>query len=88
MSNGYPMAAIIGKEEVMDISQSSFISSTYWTERIGRVASIATINKMMENNVPNHLIKIGNLISEGWRELANSHDLEIDVSRNSSINNF
>lgn len=79
MSNGYPMAAIIGKQEVMDTSQSSFISSTYWTERIGPVASIATINKMMANDVPNHLIQIGNLISDGWRELASSHNLEIDV---------
>ena len=29
MSNGYPMAAIVGKEEIMDVAQSSFISSTY-----------------------------------------------------------
>lgn len=79
MSNGYPMAAIVGKQEIMDKAQNSFISSTYWTERIGPVASITTINKMLDKNVPNHLIKIGNLISEGWRELAGLHDLEIDV---------
>ena len=44
MSNGYSMAAIIGKKEVMESAQESFISSTYWTEGIGLVASIATIN--------------------------------------------
>jgi len=79
MSNGYPMAAIVGKQEIMDKAQNSFISSTYWTERIGPVASITTINKMLDKNVPNQLIKTGNLISDGWRELASSHDLEIDV---------
>ena len=79
MSNGFPMAAIVGKGDVMDIAQNSFISSTYWTDRIGPVAAIATINKMLKNDVPSHLIKIGNLISKGWMELANSHALKIDV---------
>ena len=79
MSNGFPMAAIVGKGEVMDVAQNSFISSTYWTDRIGPVASIATINKMLENNVPSHLCKIGNLISEGWKKLAEEHDLKIDI---------
>ena len=79
MSNGFPMAAVIGKGEVMDAAQNSFISSTYWTDRIGPVASITTLNKMSDDNVPAHLINIGNLISKGWKKLANSHDLKVDV---------
>ena len=79
MSNGFPMAAIVGKGDVMDLAQNSFISSTYWTDRIGAVASIAAINKMLENNVPFYLCKIGNLISEGWRKLAKEHDLKIVI---------
>ena len=79
MSNGYPMATVVGKGDVMDMAQKSFISSTYWTERIGPVASLATINKMLENNVPYHLCKIGNLISDGWSELAKEHDLKINI---------
>ena len=79
MSNGFPMAAIVGKGEVMDIAQNSFISSTYWTERIGPTASIATINKLLGQNVPFHLCKIGNLISDGWCKLAKEHNLKIDI---------
>jgi len=79
MSNGFPMAAIVGKGEVMDMAQNSFISSTYWTDRIGPVASIAAINKMLENNVPFHLCKIGNLIGASWKKLAKEHDLKIDI---------
>ena len=79
MSNGFPMAAVVGKGEIMDIAQESFISSTYWTDRMGPVASITTINKLRENNVPSHLSKIGNLISEGWRKLAKEHDLNVDI---------
>ncbi|HOF42835.1 MAG TPA: aminotransferase class III-fold pyridoxal phosphate-dependent enzyme, partial [Candidatus Moranbacteria bacterium] len=46
ISNGYPMAAILGKSQVMRAAQDSFISSTYWTERIGPAAALATIKKM------------------------------------------
>ena len=77
MSNGFPMAAIVGKSDIMDATQTTFISSTYWTDRIGPVASLATINKMQKNNVPTHLCEIGNLISSGWEKLAKEHDLNV-----------
>lgn len=79
MSNGYPMAAVIGKSEIMDAAQSSFISSTYWTERIGPTAALTTIKKMKDKDVPSHLVKIGDLIGQGWQRLAEQHSLKIDV---------
>jgi glutamate-1-semialdehyde aminotransferase len=80
MSNGYPMASIVGKREVMDAAQNSFISSTYWTEKIGPTAALATIKKLRENNVPQHLCKIGKKVQEGWKSLASEHDVDIEVS--------
>jgi len=79
ISNGFPMAAIVGKGDIMDMAQESFISSTYWTERIGPTAALATINKMLEKNVPSHLIKVGNLIGKGWEKIADEHGLKIDI---------
>lgn len=79
MSNGFPMAAVVGKREIMDVAQESFISSTYWTDRMGPAASIATINKMLKNDVPSHLCKIGNTVSKGWKKLAKAHDLKIEI---------
>jgi len=67
ISNGYPMSAIIGKAKIMEAAQDSFISSTYWTDKIGPVAALATINKMQRLNVPEHLISIGKKIQE-WVE--------------------
>ena len=80
ISNGFPMAAIVGKGNIMDIAQTSFISSTYWTERIGPAAAIATINKLQKENVPDHLKKIGSMIIKGWQEIANSYDLKIKIT--------
>lgn len=88
MSNGYPMAAIIGKEPIMDVAQNTFISSTYWTERIGPTAALATINKMQENNVPSHLSKIGNLVRYGWQRLGREHNLKIHVEGISPLPHF
>lgn len=79
MSNGFPMAAVVGKGDIMDTAQKSFISSTYWTDRIGPAASLAAINKMLENNVPSHLCNIGNWISREWEKLARKHDLNINI---------
>ncbi len=79
MSNGYPMAAIIGKESVMDIAQESFISSTYWTGRVGPTAALATINKMEREDVPQHLKKIGKTIGEGIKKRGEDHGLDIEI---------
>ena len=79
IGNGYPMAVIVGTKEVMDAAQVSFISSSYWTERVGLVAAITTINRIIKDDVPAHLTKIGNMISEGWKKMAEKHALDIKV---------
>ena len=79
MSNGFPMAAIVGRGDVLDAAEDTFISSTYWTERIGPTASLATIGKMRELDVPAHLCSVGDRIGSAWRKLANEHELEISV---------
>jgi glutamate-1-semialdehyde aminotransferase len=63
----------------MDAAQDSFISSTYWTDRMGPAASIATINKLLKHDVPTHLCKIGESISKGWAELAEKHGLDVEI---------
>ncbi|RLJ03606.1 MAG: aminotransferase class III [Candidatus Aenigmatarchaeota archaeon] len=80
ISNGYPMAAIIGRPEVMEVAQDTFISSTYWTERLGPVAALATIKKLQKNDVPKHLISIGEKVQQGWKKLAKKYNLNIIVS--------
>ncbi|MEK7353947.1 MAG: aminotransferase class III-fold pyridoxal phosphate-dependent enzyme [Chloroflexota bacterium] len=80
LGNGYPIAAIIGKKEIMEAAQSSFISSTYWTDKIGPVAAIATLKKHKVLDAGTHLIEMGDLVQAGWRELGKRHGLKIDVS--------
>jgi glutamate-1-semialdehyde 2,1-aminomutase len=79
ISNGFPMGAIIGKSDVMDAAQDTFISSTYWTERVGFVASLATIEALQERAVIPHINNIGEKVQEGWKSCAVRHDIKIDI---------
>jgi glutamate-1-semialdehyde 2,1-aminomutase len=79
ISNGYPMAAIIGKSEVMDAVERTFISSTYWTDRIGPAAALATIKKYQRENVHLHLSAIGKTVQDFWIQAAKEADLSINV---------
>ncbi|MCF6296412.1 MAG: aminotransferase class III-fold pyridoxal phosphate-dependent enzyme [Flavobacteriaceae bacterium] len=88
LSNGFPMAAIIGKKSIMQASQDSFISSTYWTDRIGPAASIATIEKMKENNIPKHLNNAGKSVKEIWKNAAIKHNIKIHISGINPIAHF
>ncbi len=80
ISNGYPMAAIIGKKDVMQAAQGTFISSTYWTEAIGPTAALATIKKMRDKKVQAKLAALGRQVRSIWKAAAKRHGLEVGFS--------
>lgn len=80
LGNGYPISAIIGKKKIMNAAQDSFISSTFWTERLGFVAALATLDKMQKCKVQEKLIKYGGMIAKGWVEVAGSCGINIKIS--------
>jgi len=77
LGNGYPISALVGAERVMDTAQESFISSTFWTERIGPSVALATIETFREENVGDHLVAVGTQITDGWERLAEKHGLPL-----------
>lgn len=80
LGNGFPITAIIGTKEVMDAAESSFISSTFWTERIGFAAGVATLKKMEEINSPQILIDYGDKIVHALTSAAEKNGLKLCVS--------
>ncbi len=80
MGNGYAVTAVIGKKEIMESAQTTFISSTFWTERIGSVAALTTLEVMKEIESWKILPKVGLSIKENLQKLAISYNLEIDIS--------
>lgn len=88
MSNGYPMAAVIGTTDAMQAAQDSFISSTYWTDRIGPVAALATIRKHKRHGVAAHLGRIGSRVQTGWNEEGARSGLPIHVGGIAPLSHF
>lgn len=88
MSNGYPMAAVIGKEGVMESTQDTFISSTYWTEGIGPTAALATIEKYERCDVPAHLKKMGIAVQKGWQSAAEKTGIDLEHGGIAPLSHF
>lgn len=78
LGNGYAITATIGKRAVMEAAQSTFISSTFWTERIGPTAALATLKIMERVQSWETITRTGLDIRQGWQKLADRHGLKIN----------
>jgi len=77
LGNGYAISACIGRQEFMQAAQQTFISSTFWTERIGPTAALKTLEVMEREKSWDTITQIGGGISKQWKNLANKYDLNI-----------
>ena len=79
MSNGYSISSVIGRRDVMQAAQTTFISSTYWTERTGFVAALETIKIFERDNVAKKIVETGEYLSDGLRNIFKKYSLKIDM---------
>ena len=79
LGNGYAIASIIGRQNVMEEAQSTFISSTFWTERIGPSAALKALEVMEKLKSWETITKIGKNISNRWELLASNYELDINT---------
>ena len=88
MGNGYGITAVIGKKEIMESAQTSFISSTFWTERIGPTAALKTLEVMENIQSWNIITDIGKSIREKLKDLAFTNDLDLTFSGIPALTTF
>ncbi len=79
MTNGYPLTAIIGRSKIMDAAQGTFISSTFFTERISFAATLKSIEVYEREKVWQKQNEYGMLIQKGWAEKAKDAGLQIVI---------
>ena len=79
LGNGYAITAVIGIRSVMEAAQSTFISSTFWTERIGPTAALRTLDVMEREHSWEVVTDIGEKVMRHWQRLANLHNVPIDI---------
>ncbi len=88
LGNGYAITAIVGKKEVMQAAQKTFISSTFWTERIGPTAALATLDVMEEEKSWETITMTGSKITRAWKNLGEKYELPLHTAGLPSLTSF
>lgn len=68
LGNGYAVTAAIGRRNIMDSTQSTFISSTFWAERIGSTAALKTLEVMEREKSWIYITQTGMSIMSRWQK--------------------
>jgi glutamate-1-semialdehyde 2,1-aminomutase len=80
LGNGYAITAVIGRREVMEAAQTTFISSTFWTERIGPAAALKSLEVMERVKSWDQITQTGLEITARWKALAAKYNLSITTN--------
>ena len=88
LGNGYAITAILGKDSIMDSASKSFISSTFWTERIGPVAALKTLEIMEKVRSWDKITDIGKNFIKIWKKISKKNNLNIKIEGIPSLAKF
>jgi len=88
LGNGYAITAVVGKKNIMDTSQSSFISSTFFSERIGYVAALKTLEIMGRKKTWLKITKTGNATINKLKKLAKKYKIKLNIWGSSALVGF
>ena len=80
IANGYPLSAMVGKEEMRISASSVFFTGSYWFSAEPMAASLATLKIIKRDNAIEKMRKMGELLKSGLEEMAQAHELEIEVT--------
>ena len=88
LGNGYAITACIGKKEIMKYANDSFISSTFWTERIGYTAALASISEFERLKVFKKIKKNGKNVKKIWLNLSKKYKIPLKIMGSDAIPSF
>ncbi len=80
IGNGYALTSVVGIEAVMRSVEDTFISSTFWTERIGPTAALKTLEIMKNIKSWELITDIGLKVREGWSDLFKKYKIDFSIS--------
>jgi glutamate-1-semialdehyde aminotransferase len=72
----------------MEYAEKTFISSTFWTDRIGPTAAIKTLEIMEKVKSWEKITKMGNYLNNQWKKIAKENNLNIKIEGLPAISKF
>lgn len=88
IGNGYAITAVVGSEEIMKYARSTFISSTFWTERIGSAAALKTLEVMKKCRSFDVILKLGKYVKNQFAKVSKNNNVSITISGLDGIPNY
>ncbi|MDA9838886.1 aminotransferase class III-fold pyridoxal phosphate-dependent enzyme [Candidatus Pelagibacter sp.] len=88
LGNGFALNAIIGKKKIMYKAENTFISSTFWGERAGYSAALATIKELKKTNAFKKVNTNGANIKTIWKKISKKHQVPIKILGTNAIPSF
>jgi glutamate-1-semialdehyde aminotransferase len=88
IGNGYALTAVVGRRAVMEAAQKTFISSTFWTARIGPTAALKTLEVMEQVKSWEIITSKGQKMQNGWKKLADENNINITISGIPSLSTY
>ena len=88
LGNGYAINAIVGKKEIMVKANNSFISSTFWTERIGFTAANKFLEIIEKKKPWKSVLNKGRYIKKMIKIFAKKLNLSLNISGIDTIPSF
>jgi glutamate-1-semialdehyde 2,1-aminomutase/spore coat polysaccharide biosynthesis protein SpsF len=70
MANGFPVAAVVGRRDIMQVFDEIFFSFTFGGEALSLAAAKATITRLRKGDVIPHLWRQGRMLQDGYNALA------------------
>jgi glutamate-1-semialdehyde aminotransferase/spore coat polysaccharide biosynthesis protein SpsF (cytidylyltransferase family) len=80
IANGYPLSAIVGRRDLMNVMEDIFFSSTFGGETLSLAAALATLNKLQSHGVIDALIQKGEWIITEVNHLIKKHQVQDFIS--------
>ena len=81
MANGYAIAAVCGKEEIMKKAESDvFVSSTFFPNSLGYIAALKTIEILQRDHVLDVIWKKGQQFMSRLETIVDKYDVGAELS--------
>lgn len=79
LGNGFSITSVVGKKEIMETAQETFVSSTFWTERIGPSAALKTLEIMERSKSWEKITFLGGKLRKGWKDASKRQNIDLST---------
>lgn len=76
MANGYPLSAVVGRENIMTLMEEIFFSFTFGGEALSLAASLATMEKLQRQPILETIKVQGQKVLEGVQKLIKKYEMD------------